>query len=196
MNKEWIDRFKRLDTPLISDAMAELSVPGCLLGISCVLPDTLICGEAFTVHYVPCGLDAPSVGTYFDEVKEGQVIVIDNAGRQDCAIWGDITTRVAESRRIAGTVIDGCCRDIKAIRESNYPVFAKGVCMVSGKSLVQVSQTNVLISVAGMRVCPGDLIFGDETGVLCIPASKIQNVLEKAEEIQREEAKILEKLTR
>ena len=44
--------------------------------------------------------------------------------------------------------------------------------------------------------CAPDLIFGDETGVLCIPASKIQNVLEKAEEIQREEAKILEKLTR
>lgn len=194
MKKELLDRYKKLDTPLISDAMDVLSIPGCLLGIDSILPDTVICGEAFTVHYVPCGLDAPSVGTYFNEVAEGQIIVIDNAGRLDCAVWGDITTRVSKKRRIAGTVIDGACRDIRAIREDSYPVFARGKCMVSGRSLVQVSQTNVPISVAGMRVCPGDLIFGDETGVICIPASKVPEVLDKAEEIQKQEAEMIERM--
>ncbi len=68
MKKELLDRYKKLDAPLISDAMDVLSIPGCLLRIDSILPDMIICGEAFTVHYVPCGLDAPSVGTYFNEV--------------------------------------------------------------------------------------------------------------------------------
>ena len=195
-NEQMIKRYRALDTPLISDALEELGIPGCLLGINAVLPDTVICGEAFTVHYVPCGLDKPSVGTYFDEVKEKQVIVIDNAGRTDCAIWGDITTCVSKKRGIEGTVIDGACRDIKAIRDYGYPVFSKGKCMVSGKRYVQVSQTNVPISVAGMRVCPGDLIFGDETGVITIPAQKAEEVLKKAEQIKQTEEEIIEKLSR
>lgn len=182
-----IARYHALDTPLIADALDELDIPGCLLGIGSVLQNTVICGEAFTVHYVPRGLEAPSVGSYFDEVLPGQIVVIDNAGRTDCAVWGDLTTCLARNRRIGGTVIDGACRDIRAIREQNYPVFCKSVCMISGRRYVQQSVTQVPVSIAGMRVCPGDLIFGDETGVIAIPHSKITEVLEVAERILKDE---------
>lgn len=190
-----IERYHALDTPLIADALDELDIPGCLLGIGSVLQDTVICGEAFTVHYVPRGLEAPSVGSYFDEVQPGQIVVIDNAGRTDCAVWGDLTTCLARNRSIGGTVIDGACRDVRAIREQNYPVFSKGVCMISGRRYVQQSVTQVPVSIAGMRVCPGDLIFGDETGVIAIPKSKIREVLETAERIQKEEKAVLKRLS-
>lgn len=195
INEEVLKRYRNLDTPLIADALDELDIPGCLLGINSVLQDTVICGEAFTVHYVPRGLEAPSVGNYFDMVKPGQIIVIDNAGRIDCAVWGDLTTCLAKKLRIGGTVIDGACRDIKAIREQDYPVFSRGICMKSGKRLVQQSITGVPISVATTRVCPGDLIFGDETGVIAIPQSKITEVLITAERLQKEEAAMLRQLS-
>lgn len=190
-----LERYRRLDTPLIADALDELEIPGCLLGIDSILQDTVICGEAFTVHYVPRGLEAPSVGNYFDEVQPGQIVVIDNAGRTDCAVWGDLTTCLARQRKIGGTVIDGACRDVCAIREQNYPVFSRGVCMISGKRYVQQSVTAVPISVAGMRVCPGDLIFGDETGVIAIPRTKITEVLNTAERLQKEEHAALQRLS-
>ncbi len=191
IDKEILDRYRQLDTALISDAMEDLGIPGGLLGISSILGNQMICGEAFTVHYIPSGLSKPSVGRYFDQVKPGQVIVVDNAGRLDCAVWGDIMTRVSAAMKIEGTVIDGACRDIRAIRESGYPVFAKGKSMVSGRRYVQVGAINVPISCAGMLVCPGDLVFGDETGVIVIPRSEIEEVLDLAEVIrQKEEASI------
>ena len=128
-------------------------------------------------------------------MKPGEIIVIDNAGRTDCAVWGDLTTCLAKNLRIGGTVIDGACRDIQAIREQNYPVFSRGICMKSGKRVVQQSITGVPISVAGTRVCPGDLIFGDETGVIVIPQSKITEVLNTAERLQKEEADMLRQLS-
>lgn len=195
IDEEILDRYRLLDTPLISDALDELDIPGCLLGINSVLQNTVICGEAFTVHYVPRGLEAPAVGNYFNLVKPGQIIVIDNAGRTDCAVWGDLTTCLSKKLLIGGTVIDGACRDIQAIREQDYPVFSRGVCMKSGKKLVQQSITEVPISVANTRVCPGDLIFGDETGVIAIPQAKIIEVLMMAERLQKEEAAMLKKLS-
>lgn len=195
IDRTLIERYRTLDTPLIADALDELEIPGCLLGIGSILQDTVICGEAFTVHFVPRGLETPSVGNYFDEVQPGQIVVIDNAGRTDCAVWGDLTTCLAQNRGIGGTVIDGACRDVRAIREQNYPVFSRGICMISGRRYVQQSVTQVPVSIAGMRVCPGDLIFGDETGVIAIPKTKIKEVLETAERIQTEESAMLKRLS-
>ncbi len=194
IKQEIIDRYRQLDTALISDAMEELRIPGGLLGISSILEDQTICGEAFTVHYIPAGLSKPAVGRYFSEVQPGQVIVIDNAGRLDCAVWGDITTRVSAKRKIEGTVIDGACRDIKAIRQSGFPVFAKGKSLVSGRRYVVVGAVNVPISCAGILVCPGDLVFGDETGVIVIPKSKIEVVLKLSEKLKAEEEELLSRI--
>ena len=113
--KEIISRFKKLDTTCVSDALDRLGITGGLLGIKPVIPGKTICGEAFTVHYVPCGLVKGTVGDFLDDVEPGQVIVIDNAGRLNCTVWGDILTLVAKLKGIGGTVIDGVCRDVPFI---------------------------------------------------------------------------------
>ena len=189
-----IKEYKQLDTALISDAMEELGIPGGLLGIDAVIEGKKICGEAFTVHYIPAGLKKPAVGDYFDKVEAGQVVVIDNSGRLDCGVWGDITTKIAMIKKYEATVIDGATRDVQSIRKSDFPVFAKGKSMVSGKRHVLVDTVQVPISCAGMLVCPGDLIFGDDTGVISIPRAKIEEVLNLAKKLQKEEQKVIEKL--
>lgn len=187
LSKEIIDKFKNLDVTSISDAMDRLGLKGGLLGIKPVVEDTSFCGQAFTVHYVPCGEIKGTVGDFLDDVEPGEVVVIDNSGRIDCTVWGDIMALSATQRKIAGTVIDGVCRDIPVIRRIRYPIFTKGCYMVTGKDRVFVDKVNVPVSISGVQVVPGDLMVGDGTGVVVVPLPHAERVLDIATEIETKE---------
>ena len=120
--KALIEELKKMDTASISDAMDKLGVPCGLLGIQAVIPGHKICGEAFTVHYVPCSMVKGTVGDFLDDVQPGQVVVIDNAGRDYCTVWGDIMTYTAKTKGVEGTLIDGVCRDVHGIKELGYGI--------------------------------------------------------------------------
>ncbi len=188
-----IERFKKLDTTSVSDAVDKAGLGPCgLLHINSVVPGTTLCGQAFTVHYVPSGQVSGTVGDYLDDVEPGQVVVLDNGGRDYCTVWGDILSTVSMLKGIAGTVIDGVCRDIPPIRAMRYPIFTKGTYMVTGKDRVYVDAVEVPVSVSGTQVKPGDLIMADDTGAICVPLEKAVEVLEIAEGIARTEASIEE----
>ncbi len=193
--KEIIEEYKKLDVPSISDAMDKLKIYGGLLGIKPVVPDTYMCGQAFTVHYAPCGEAVKgTVGDFIDDILPGEVAVLDNQGRLDCTVWGDIMSIFAEQKGIAGTLIDGVCRDINVIRQLKYPIFTKGTYMVTGKDRVYVDHINEPVSIANVQVNPGDLIVGDNTGAVVVPFSRVAEVLETAQAIERTEQRILEKI--
>ena len=186
-----IEELKKMDTASISDAMDKLGIPCGLLGIQAVIPGKKICGDAFTVHYVPCGMEKGTVGDFIYDVKPGQVVVIDNAGRTYCTVWGDIMTFTAKTKNIEGTVIDGVCRDVDGIRTLDYPIYTKGKYMVTGKERVQVDAVNCPVAISGVQVRPGDIILGDESGVICIPREKAEEILEIARHIEEVEQKII-----
>lgn len=192
--KTLIEQLKEMDTPSISDAMDKLGIPCGLYGIQGIIAGKKICGEAFTVHYVPCGVRKGTVGDFIDDVKPGQVVVIDNAGRDYCTVWGDIMTYTATARGIEGTVIDGVCRDVQGIRAMDYPIFTKGRYMVTGKERVEVDAVNVPVSVSGVQVRPGDIILADDSGALCIPAELAEKVLELAKHIEEVEQSIIKEV--
>lgn len=194
LSKEVLEAYKKLDVPSISDAMDKLRLHGGLLDIKPVVPDTYVCGQAFTIHYLPCGAVKGTVGDFIDDIEPGEVAVIDNHGRQDCTVWGDIMSIYATQKGIAGTVIDGVCRDINVIRELKYPIYTKGTYMVTGKDRVFVDKINEPVSISGVQVNPGDLIVGDNTGVLVVPRTKAEEVLKIALEIEETEQKIVEKI--
>lgn len=187
ISKEMIRAFAKLDVCCVSDAMDHLGLYAGLLGIHCVLNNVTICGLAFTVHYVPCGMVKGTVGDFLDAVGEGEVVVIDNAGRMNCSVWGDLMSMTAKRNGIAGTVIDGVCRDLPVIQKIQYPVFSRGTYMVTGKDRVQVDAVNVPIAVSGVQIKPGDLILGDATGVICVPQERAAEVLSAAEDIAAKE---------
>ena len=189
--EEIVERLKKLDVASVSDAMDKLGIPCGLLGIHAVVPGKHICGRAFTVHYVPNGVIKGNVGDFLDDVQPGQVVVIDNGGRLYCTVWGDIMTFVATRKGIAGTVIDGVCRDIPGIKENDYPIFTKSTYMVTGKDRVTVDYVNKPVAISGVQVCPNDLILADDTGVVCIPDAVAEKVAEIAENIEQTEQKII-----
>ncbi len=186
-----IERLGRLDVASVSDAMDKIGIPCGLLGIHAVVPGKHICGRAFTVHYVPNGVVKGNVGDFLDDVQPGQVVVIDNGGRLYCTVWGDIMTFVATRKGIAGTVIDGVCRDIPGILENDYPIFTKSTYMVTGKDRVTVDYVNKPVAISGVQVCPNDIILADDTGAVCIPDAVAEKVADIAESIEKTEQAII-----
>lgn len=184
---------KNWDTPCVSDALDRLGIPAGLLNIKPVVSGTgrVICGPAFTVKYIPVGLEKKTVGDFLDDVPEGAVVVIDNAGRDFCTVWGDIMSFYAEMKGVAGTVIDGVCRDVKVVKELDYPIYTKGCYMVTGKDRVQIESVNQPVTVSNLQVCPEDLIMCDDNGSLRIPKEKAEEVLRIAQEIETKETGIL-----
>lgn len=189
--KELLNAIKKMDTASISDAMDRLGIPGGLLGIQPVMRGQKICGDAFTVHYMPCGVEKGTVGDFIDDVQPGQVVVIDNAGRTYCTVWGDIMTTTAKIHGIEGTVIDGVCRDVDGIEALEYGIYPKGTYMVTGKERVTVDYVNKPISISGVQVRPGDIILGDDSGVIVLPANRAEEILKQAKHIEEIEQKII-----
>src|SRR5262245_28875965 len=187
---ENIQRASKLDTTAISDALDRLGIAGQCLGIKPLDPRFRLTGRAFTLLYGPAGAPAGTVGDFIDDVPEGSVIVIDNGGRENATVWGDILTMVSHRRNIAGTVIDGACRDTNLAREIGYPIFSRSYSMRTGKDRVQLESTNGPINVGDARILPGDLLRGDGDGVLAIPRARENEVLTIAEEIDITEEKI------
>jgi regulator of RNase E activity RraA len=178
-----VNRAAALDTATISDALDRLGLVGQCRGILPRDPSFRLAGRAYTLRYAVAANPPGTVGDYIDDVPAGSVLVLDNAGRSEGTVWGDILTEVAHRREIAGTVIDGICRDVSLCIELGYPVFSAGQWMRTGKDRVQLEATNVPVSIGGVRVEPGDLLRGDADGVVCIARAVEERVLTIAEEI-------------
>jgi 4-hydroxy-4-methyl-2-oxoglutarate aldolase len=158
-------------TATISDALDKLGAESALRGLAPLFDGARVFGRAYTVRYVNAGNPPGTVGDYLDDVPPGDVVVLDNAGRTDCTVWGDILTAMAHARNVAGTVIDGVNRDVARALQLSYPIYSKGRYMRTGKDRVEVSDVGRPVSVGGLQVAPGDLLIGDADGVIRVPAA-------------------------
>jgi 4-hydroxy-4-methyl-2-oxoglutarate aldolase len=186
----------RFSAATVSDALDRIGRPGSMLGISPLFDGAGLCGRAFTVRYVAAGSPPGTVGDYLDDVAPGEVVVLDNGGRTDCTVWGDILTAMAADRGVGGTVIDGVCRDVQRALGAGYPVYSRGRFMRTGKDRVEVSDVGRPVSVGGVQVAPGDLLLGDGDGVVAVPRSVEEQVLEICTAVAaREEAIVADVLS-
>jgi regulator of RNase E activity RraA len=190
VNDASLDRAGRLDTTSISDALDRLGIAGHCLGIKPLDHRFRLVGRAYTILYGPAGHPPGTVGDYIDDVEPGGVVVLDNGGRENATVWGDILTWVAHTRGVAGTVIDGACRDTHLSRELGYPIYSRSYSMRTGKDRVQVEAVNGPVNIGDARVNAGDLLRGDADGVLVIPRAHEDAVLSAAEDIDAIEQQI------
>ncbi len=183
--------FQGLAAASVSDALDRLGIHGMAQGIAPLAVGHHVAGRAFTLKYRPCGLVKGTVGDYIDDVPPGGVVVLDNAGRLDCTVWGDILTTTAKQRGVAGTVIHGVCRDVAGSLEVGYPIFSRGRFMRTGKDRVEVDGIGVTVSLGDVQVRPGDIVMGTDDGVLVVPQEKGREVLDIATAIAEAEARII-----
>ncbi|CAN0619988.1 4-hydroxy-4-methyl-2-oxoglutarate aldolase [Burkholderia multivorans] len=185
-----VERAARLDTATLSDALDKLGINGQCYRIKPRSTDFRLAGRAYTLKYGPASNPPGTVGDYIDDVPPGAVVVLDNGGREDATVWGDILTEIAHRRGVGGTVINGVCRDVALCLKLGYPVFSRDHWMRTGKDRVQVEATNVPVNIGDARVQPGDILRGDADGVIVIPREHEDAVLDAAETIHHAEEAI------
>ena len=144
--------------------------------------NTRFVGPALTVQLEPGNqvdcLDALSVA------KEGDVIVVDAAGETETSIWGGLMSGLCMMKGVVGAVVDGAIRDTDETRDLGFQIFSKAIVPRSTHSpfsgRTDPIEVNGAIQCAGVLVNPGDLVLGDEIGVVVIPLDKAAEILEKA----------------
>lgn len=132
------------------------------------------------------------MGDFLDEVPAGAVILIDNAGRTDCTVWGGTMSQAAHERGIAGTVIHGTCRDVAVATAAGYPIWSVSRFMRTGKDRVRVAAVQTAVTVDGVLVQPGDILVADDDGAVVVPVARWDEVADLARRIDRVEEAIVE----
>jgi regulator of RNase E activity RraA len=183
-------RVRKMSCTDLSDAMDRLSIPCQCFGIMPLDRTFNIVGQAWTLRYGSIGQSGGTVGDYIDDIEDGQVVVLDNQGRLDATVWGDLLTSTAVKRKVAGTVIDGVCRDVDRALELGYSIFSRGTWMRTGKDRVRVEATQKPVTIGGIRVEPGDWLRGDGDGLVVIPAVRLEEVLAVAHDVHEAEEHI------
>ncbi len=149
-----------------------------------------ICGPAFTVQ---CATgDNLMLHKALERAQPGDILVTNVGGAYDYGYFGDLMATIAIARKVGGLCIDGCIRDSAEIIESGFPVFARGFC-IRGTVKATIGVINYPTVFGGQTIFPGDLICGDDDGLVVIRFADLELVLEKAQarvakEIEKAEA--------
>ncbi|WP_247361179.1 RraA family protein [Ralstonia pseudosolanacearum] len=122
--------------------------------------------------------------------RPGDVLVIDAGGDLQNAVVGGILTYYAARIGAVGVVIDGAVRDVAELRERAFPVYARGVTH-RGPYKDGPGEINVPVSVGGMIVHPGDIVVGDQDGLLAIPPADVPLLIDKARAVLAAEAETM-----
>jgi 4-hydroxy-4-methyl-2-oxoglutarate aldolase len=128
-----------------------------------------------------------------DNLNPGEVIVAQCGGNR-AAFWGELLTMAAQNRGAHGAVIDGYCRDTEKVREMGFPVFARGTAPTDSKGRLEAIERDVPIRCGGIPVETGDLVFGDADGIVVVPRSLTELVIDRALEKVNTEKAVLEGL--
>jgi regulator of RNase E activity RraA len=183
---ELVEAFRAFATPLISDNLAR--VPGAVGLRPFHRVDGAMVGRALTVRTRPG--DNQFIHRALDLVRPGDVIVVDGGGYEGRALIGEIMTSVAASRGAAGFVIDGAIRDSGAIGKKTFPCFARSAIHL-GPYKDGPGAINVPICVGGMVVHPGDIVLGDEDGIVAFPVDAAVELLAAVKAQEAREAEIM-----
>lgn len=151
-------------------------------------PGMRVCGPAFPVSCWPPDNLMIHVGVAL--AQPGDVLVVDYRGDEGLGPWGDVLATAAIARGITGLVIDGTVRDARSMRHMRFPVFARGTG-IRGTVKVQTNGTVGLpINIGDTTVNPGDIVVGDDDGVVIVPREEAVETLEKASAREAKEAEM------
>lgn len=182
-----VETFRGIPTSILSDNLDRL--PGAPLRP--FHRTRKLAGIAFTVR-TRSG-DNLAIHRALEEARPGDVLVVDGGGDQSRALIGEIMMEIAQSKQLAGYVIDGAIRDISAFAQADFPCFARSA-IHRGPYKFGPGESQVPVSICGMPVAPGDLIIGDEDGVIAISPETARRILPSVREQMSREAEIIQSI--
>jgi regulator of RNase E activity RraA len=171
-------RFARLPTANIGDVMDRLGILDSRIGP--VWPGARLVGPAFTV-WTRSG-DNQAVHRALAVARPGDVVVVNGGGDESRALIGDIMGARAKSRGVAGFVLDGATRDAPGLAEIGMPVFARAVTP-AGPYKFGPGYLGRTVAVGGVAVAPGDILVGDDDGVVVVPQEEALEIAAASEAV-------------
>ena len=184
-SKEVIEKFRSISVATVYEASGrkgfiEPKIKPIVKGIK-------LCGPAFTVQTAPG--DNIMLHKALEKSKEGDIIVATVGGEYDYGYWGDLMTTQAKVKKLGGLAIDGCIRDSEDIIEMGFPIFSRGLA-IRGTVKASLGLINYPINFGGTVVNPGDLILGDDDGMVVVRFQDCKEILDKSQErVQKEKMK-------
>ena len=156
--------------------------------------DTVIFGPAFTsigtqVYSMPAD-PLTAQCKVVDQLGQGEIYVLVTRGEYNCAVFGELFATAVRQRGGAGVLLDGYARDVKALKEMQFPLFYRGKDPRTSKGRCEINECQIPVTMDGVTINPGDYIFGDVDGVVIIPRDVVDEVLDLSFETVEKENKV------
>ncbi|UFH48174.1 RraA family protein [Pseudomonas sp. KNUC1026] len=191
VSPEWVERYRHVPVANVSDSMNRMTAGGSRLRP--MHREGVLAGPALTVKARPG--DNLMLHYAIDIAQPGDVIVVDAGGDLTNALIGEMMVAYAVKRGVAGIVIHGAIRDAASIGAGDFPLFAAGVSH-RGPYKDGPGEINVPIAIDGMVIEAGDLVIGDDDGLLCVPYDQVPEVFDRASAKHAAETKQLEQIAK
>jgi regulator of RNase E activity RraA len=196
--QELLNRCTAIGVSSWSDALDELGIDGVLQGITQRSGSGRMCGFAVTARQLPGRLgdfdkSDFAVGALVSAAGPGKVLMVDIGGAP-ISTMGGLAALATKKQGASGVVIDGACRDLDEIRASELWVASRWVMPTTGKRRLKLQQPGETVSVGGIQVSQGDLVVGDDTGIIVVPRVHLASALDRAERIVAIDEKVEERI--
>ncbi len=183
MDAELKQALLELDCASFADADKSMRVMDS--GLRAINRGVKLVGVARTVR---CHEDFLAVIRALDVAQPGEVLVVDTQGSSR-AVVGELFSMEAERRGLAGIIVDGPVRDVSTLRTLVLPVYARGLCPMSG-TIRELGALQVPVVCGGVAVNPGDIVMGDDDGLLVASAAELRALIPAAREVEARELKV------
>ncbi len=184
----FLARLAALDSNTVSDALDFLELPGATYGLRPLWDCPKVVGRASTIQVGPKTEAKPTVHLItpvIDAVTTDDRVLVIAGGPEGVSCWGDIIANAARAKRIRGSVIDGYSRDIEGSESIGYPVYGRGITMISARNRIIQVDSGKPVQMAGVTVNEGDYVIADRCGTVFVPAARIEEVLDLGERIAK-----------
>lgn len=181
-----LDRLEQCSTSAVADTKHK-SIETLASAIKPIHSNCTFAGTVRTVVLDPTALWAP-VQT-LDTALEDEVIVVDTNDSIEEAVWGELLSTYARATGVRGVVTNGAVRDVAGVRDLGFPVFARAATP-RGPSGREEVERNVQVTIGGVSVEPGDVLVGDESGVVAIDRDAVEDVTSAAETVSQTEREV------
>ena len=180
-----IEAFRELAVATVYEASGRKGYIG--NAVRPIAPGTRICGPAYTVQCAPG--DNLMLHKALQRAAPGDVLVAAGGGAYEFGYWGALMASAAVARKLGGLAIDACVRDSEEIRHMGFPLFCRGFC-IRGTTKAVLGLINYPLNFSGTTIFPGDLVLGDDDGMVAVRLDDCKVVLESSlKRVTAEESK-------